>query len=368
MRCVDVLYVFRRGRQGKEGRVARGEEPDDMFYGWNHLRNHGIQGAYLNAGDDLGLLARLLWHPLELVVARLVKMGCRLDWAIRALPDLRQADIVVSTTDSVGLPIAILKRLGLLSTPLLYFSQGLSHRMAAAPAIARALLVPIYGVALQRVEKIVVLGEGAMMPLAHSFGLDPERVSCLQFGVDTRFWNPATRESIPDHYILTVGSDLARDYPTLAAALMPHEHLVVVSRLEFPSKEGRVRQVSRITDVELRELYQQAAFVVTPLQNVDQPSGQSATLQAMACGKAVILSDTQGLWDRAGMCDGHNCLLVPSGDVERLRAAIETLSSDPDLTQKLGDAARKTVLERYDSRQMGTRVAQALRSIVGSRG
>ena len=47
--------------------------------------------------------------------------------------------------------------------------------------------------------------------------------------------------------------------------------------------------------MKIRELYQDA-FAIIPLKDVFQPSGYSVTLQAMACGKPVVLTKTKGLW------------------------------------------------------------------------
>ena len=59
---------------------------------------------------------------------------------------------------------------------------------------------------------------------------------------------------------------------------------------------------------DLRRLYNSAAAVIAPLKDVHQPSGYSVTLQAMSCGKPVILSNIKGLWDRELLIDCENCL------------------------------------------------------------
>jgi glycosyltransferase involved in cell wall biosynthesis len=83
---------------------------------------------------------------------------------------------------------------------------------------------------------------------------------------------------------------------------------------------------------------------VVPLKNVHQPSGQSVTLQAMSCGRPVILSNTKGLWARAVLRDGENCLLVPPGDRQALGDAIARIRSDEALAERLGKMARETAL------------------------
>jgi glycosyltransferase involved in cell wall biosynthesis len=45
----------------------------------------------------------------------------------------------------------------------------------------------------------------------------------------------------------------------------------------------------------------------------------------MACGKAVILSDTAGLWDREQMRHGEICYLVRPGDPAAMRDLAEVI-------------------------------------------
>ena len=72
-------------------------------------------------------------------------------------------------------------------------------------------------------------------------------------------------------------------------------------KVNFDSKNFQVisgSKAPRVTDEELRKLYNRSKIVLVPLRQTYQPSGQSAVLQAMACGKVVILTETNGIWDR----------------------------------------------------------------------
>ena len=47
--------------------------------------------------------------------------------------------------------------------------------------------------------------------------------------------------------------------------------------------------INLYSNIDLRKLYQDASIIVIPIRDVFQPSGYSVTLQAMSCGKPVIL-------------------------------------------------------------------------------
>lgn len=68
-----------------------------------------------------------------------------------------------------------------------------------------------------------------------------------------------------------------------------------------------------------------------------EPFGQVA-IEAMACGKPVVASDTGGLRD--AIVDGESGLLVPPGDVAALREALRMLLSDPARRERMGAAGR----------------------------
>ena len=55
---------------------------------------------------------------------------------------------------------------------------------------------------------------------------------------------------------------------------------------------------SNLSDTELKQYYLNSKLVILPLKESSQPSGQSVTLQALSCGTQVMISDTEGFWDR----------------------------------------------------------------------
>jgi glycosyltransferase involved in cell wall biosynthesis len=81
--------------------------------------------------------------------------------------------------------------------------------------------------------------------------------------------------------------------------------------------------------------YERAAVVVVPSRR--EGYGMVAR-EAMAYGRAVVVSDVGGLRD--AIDDGVNGLLVPPRDVLALRAAVVRLLGDAELRLRLGAAAR----------------------------
>ena len=69
-------------------------------------------------------------------------------------------------------------------------------------------------------------------------------------------------------------------------------------------------------------------------------------MEAMACGLPTISTRLVGIPDL--VVDGKTGLLVEPGDVARLAAAIRSLHDDPALADRLAQAGREWVVERFD--------------------
>lgn len=93
----------------------------------------------------------------------------------------------------------------------------------------------------------------------------------------------------------------------------------------------------------VKKLYQKAYLVVFP--SIWMENCPLATLEAMACGKAVIASKIGGFADIIE--DGKNGFLVNPNNIKELASAITKLLENTELTLKTGHAAQKAS-ERYD--------------------
>ena len=93
---------------------------------------------------------------------------------------------------------------------------------------------------------------------------------------------------------------------------------------------------------ELQHLYARAAVVACPSR---REGFGVACLEAMAHGRPVVASAVGGLKDL--VVDGKTGLLVPPGDPEALRAALERLLADAELRRRLGACGRERAGERF---------------------
>jgi glycosyltransferase involved in cell wall biosynthesis len=83
-------------------------------------------------------------------------------------------------------------------------------------------------------------------------------------------------------------------------------------------------------------------------------------MEAMASGLPVVASRLSGIPEIVR--DGENGRLFPAGDATALADALGELAADPALRQRLGLAARATVLLEFDIETNAARLIDAIRA------
>lgn len=350
-----ILCFSKGGRQGRLALVRAGRAPRDFFYGTDRLIDQGYDIEPLSSGIayEAGVSNRLI-HLKEQILSRLTQLGLRPGVIDHFRSEFSRANVALSFTDGFSITLGhYFRDVPQTRAPFLIGCfHGLCDLESKAPAALRPLVARTIEASIRRLDHIAFFGPADRAYALDRFGIAPERASIIRFGVDTEFWRPV--DTPPGDYVFSVGQDTNRDFMTLVnaevdVAIRIHTALPIViptSRRNITLARGSYQQ-SSLTDEQLREMYQASMAVVVPLKDVYQPTGYSVTLQAMACGKPVILSRIKGLWAPDLLVDGENCLLVAPGDTRELADAIDRVDGDAELRQRLGKGARETALTHF---------------------
>ena len=142
------------------------------------------------------------------------------------------------------------------------------------------------------------------------------------------------------------GGDSLRDYgPLIAAANEIEAPVDIATRAPsdaWGATPGNVT-VRAAPQIEYDEMLRCAAVVVVPLQpRTDRSSGQTTYVNAMALGKAVVVTDAPGVRDYIE--DGETGVIVPAGDGPRMARAVQHLLDNPVERRKLGERAQAHAL------------------------
>jgi hypothetical protein len=359
---MKIAFVHYPGRLRRAAAARAGTAPTEFLFGAIELENSGhdirqyevdpdllgsrIGRRVVDAGAGAGHL------PPHLAAG--VLAGTR-----RLLPALRAADVVVATTTGTAMALATWSRAGLLRRPLVGIVAGmLNHPWRPTRTFTTLPL-------LRRMQ-IVLYGPGELEGMrALELG---DRIHVVPFGVDAEFWTPG--ETVPRREVLAIGNDGHRDWTTLVAAA-PNISAPVRILTRHPRPDGLPPNVSWeradwytqiLSDEEVRERYRHAAVVVVPTKDVPQPSGQSVTLQAMACGRPVVLSRTRGLFAPAMLRDGENVVLTPPGDPVELAKSVRGILDDQTRAARVGQAGREAVLAEAGVDTYAARLLEVCRS------
>jgi glycosyltransferase involved in cell wall biosynthesis len=211
--------------------------------------------------------------------------------------------------------------------------------------------------------------------------VDPQRGSVhMAFpGIDTQRLSPASHWA-QDAGLLFVGRlfDARKNVELLCAAyaqlcreLEIPPPLTLAGQLPLPAAaqaiiaalpaKARVQVVPRPDDAALLDLYQRALAVVIP--SSEEGFGMVA-VEAMACGKPVVATRCGGPEEiiTEGV-DGH---LVPLADAPAMAAVLRPLCLEPARAAALGEAARRTALERFSEQAAAKPFLQAYEGLLAS--
>jgi glycosyltransferase involved in cell wall biosynthesis len=88
-----------------------------------------------------------------------------------------------------------------------------------------------------------------------------------------------------------------------------------------------------------------------------------ALVEAMSTGLACVVSDIPA--NRQLIQDGEHGFLAPVGNSEAIAGAILRLLLDTNLRIRMGDAARRSVLENYATSRIADRYEALFRRMLG---
>jgi glycosyltransferase involved in cell wall biosynthesis len=205
----------------------------------------------------------------------------------------------------------------------------------------------------KRADRVVFFSSPAVDD-AVGMGLDRGRVRFVPLGVAAqRDWEPPSGS-----FLLAIGRE-ERDWATLARAADGLDcEIRVVGPSSLPGAH-RLTVVPQRSRADLAALIAQSRAVVVPLPPGRRTAGQLTVLDAMAVGRAVVATRTQGTVDYVTPQTG---VLVPPGDADALREALRRVADD-EVSRSLGRAAFDAARGPFSLERFVTSINDVCRSI-----
>lgn len=409
----EVVVSMSDGERGSRQRtllVISVQPPDDLAAdvaaGRQPRRDYVSLQQML--GADCLFPAGAASGPVGRFLARRFGATAALVWA--AFRRRRSYGVIYTDRELTGLPLALLLRLSPARRRAVRHVT-LAHNLTPA----KKRLFFRLG-ARKHIDTLIVHGSAQREFATTRLGLPAHRVRRLPYFVDSDFWRPAASGATaavprpaadgPNALICAPGTE-CRDHATLFAAVAG---LPVIVRCTATNAEAVHRSRARVNAAdmgmeaggapanvqvapcqdyaELRDLYAASRFVVVPLQDVDFPAGITVILEAMAMGKAVVVTGNRGQTDVvrdrrnggrgsvarpwwAGFLDEDGApaelanlptgFYVAPNDPAELRRAITYLLEHAEVADELGRNGRKVAEAFFGIEAFTRRFAEAIR-------
>jgi glycosyltransferase involved in cell wall biosynthesis len=348
---VASLFVLYRDSALRRAalRAPVGDPSRYCLYGLDELRSAGFQARHdLEPEFEPGAAERAKGRVLDRAVRLSGGYSGDFPRVLGSLPEANRAEVVFSTVDTVGIPLALLGRLGRVGPPVVYVAIGLPERLEQLRGgFARSL----FATAFRRLDTIVAYGWGEVEELRSWLGEGGPRIEFVPFGVDVDHFRPDAAAPVVDD-VVSIGADPRRDFPLvvdLARRLPDHAFRIVGSSDNARELGALPANLSLEIDVpfeRVRECLLGARVIALPVRENTYSGATTTLLQAMACAKPVVVTQTAAIARGYHLEDGGNCRLVAPDDVSALEHAVRGLLDDSSSAAGLGGRARDTV-ERH---------------------
>jgi glycosyltransferase involved in cell wall biosynthesis len=341
-----LLLIPSVAKRGVEQDVAANAHPTMDYFALQSRLNADLADYTVMEADA---------HPL-VRAARLLGRDAAL--AMHGFLRAHQYDAIFSNGENISIPLAALLKI--------------RSRRPAHVLIGHRLSAPKKKLLLQmlhpQMDAIFLYAQPQKTYVQDVLGIPADKLHLIAFHADTRFFHPMPEVKV-ENRISSAGLEL-RDYPTLIEAVRGLDvdvRLAAASPWSKRKNETENRELPANVNArgygyrDLRDLYASSRFVVVPLYDTDFQAGVTTILEAMAMGKAVIVSRTRG--QRDVIQDGVNGIYVPPGDAPALRRAITDLLASPQRAAELGANARRTIESEMSLDLWADRIAGVVRHV-----
>jgi glycosyltransferase involved in cell wall biosynthesis len=365
----SVFAFYRDSPQRREALGQPSGAPERyLLFGLDELVQEGIRVRHnLERGRPVAAWARAADIALNRVLYGAGGYGGDF---VSVLPWLRAAnaaDVVFATVDTVGIPVVLLARSGLVRPPVVYTAVGLPERLAR---LEGERMRRLYAGALRRARAIVAYSESEADRLRSWLGPAAPPVVFVPFGVDVRAFAPIPGV-VPEVDVLSIGADPRRDFGllTLIAHRRPEWRVRIVATADRARSLGvPPENVAVETDIPLgdvRDRLAGARVVALPVHENSYSGATTVLLQAMAMAKPVVVSRTEAIAHGYGLEDSFNCRLVEPGDADAFERAVLDLLADEQAAAALGSRARETAERRHSWDRYANAIRETLARAAG---
>lgn len=357
-----ILYVFGSGR--KDRIKIQDFSSTEFFYGYFYFKDKYENIDLIEMKKEE--LPVQISHKFLLVVDKILRKLSNLPFFFNLInttsnfKKIYNSNIVIATNDRLGLSIwpmvlisKIIKKIEVYVVVMGLFSKPKQNIITK---YFQRFFLTLF---IKTSKKLIFLGKGEYKNAESDFPRFKEKFLFIPFCVDNKFWS---KEKIGENNtqrdsILFIGNDGNRDYEKVIeiANSLSELNFNLITNYSFEEKlipknvsliKGSWNE-NLLTDEEIREYYANALVTILPLHDTYQPSGQSVTLQSMALGTPVIITETEGFWDINNFENKENIVFVENNDIKNWINEIKNLIVNEKLRNNISKNSIDTIEKFY---------------------
>lgn len=182
-----------------------------------------------------------------------------------------------------------------------------------------------------------------------------------QYCCDFNFWDDQnSNNKLNKKYdLLFIGNDSGRDFELLidlAKQLVDYRFCIVSKnqKLNVLNSLPNVDLISgnwsnsEFTDQDIKILYLKSKITILPIRDTLVASGQSVTLQSMASGTPVLISNTKGFWDKDLFRDNIEIFFCKQDNVNEWVIKINTILENQQILDNVAKNGQDLIQKKFD--------------------
>lgn len=351
-----ITYVFVKGR--KEKYLSKSYEATDFFYGLTSFDSINNIINIIEFDNETTLFRKLVYY-----VDRFFNKFISLPFYMHRILSLKNLNTLIKTDNLVLvnestafslLPFLLILKL-FFKTNITLFVMGMYSKKIHYPIfyLIHKLLINLVNFC---VDNVLFLGKGEFEYAKKSTN-KILNFHYFPFAVDTNFWE--NDDSPKKNQILFIGNDGNKNFELvkqIAQNLQNLSIIIVTNSNIFDDFQERSNVKifkgewgsNKITDSQLKQFYSESIVTILPLRNSVQPSGQSVALQSMSIGTPVLISKTEGFWDKDNFIDQEDIFFIDDDDYKSWLKKIYILTSSKPMLEKVSLNSKAKVRDKLN--------------------
>lgn len=349
-----IAYIFYEGRDEK---LHNAKYSKEFFYGYKQVIQH-FNKTQLYEVTSSNISTKLVY--LDKVFFKTFRLQFNISKFLNKdiINIFKNFDSIVLT--NFGIAMSVIPIISIINRKkrkkIIVINSGLLNFHEANNFQKKIRLIYLQ-YAFKNISHLVFTSKAEFQAATQLFPKYSYKFICEQYCTDYTFWSKNTNQE-KEYDLLFIGNDSGRDFELLRKIIneFPQNKFCVISKNEHLSSLKNKNNVelisgnwrrSEFTDEDIRDFYKRSRLTILPIKDTIVASGQSVTLQSIAAGTPVLISDTIGFWDKESFLNNRDIFFVDSNTLDAWVTEINELFKDDEKLSRVSTTGQNMVQHNF---------------------